>query len=374
MERTFLDSGGRAPVHPIARDAYLAALDDGWADPRRLHAEGRRARLLLDAARETLAEALGARPQEIHLTPSHTAGLHRAVAGVARARRRVGNRAVVSAVERGAVLAAARTLGSPESVVPVDRSGRVELEAWQAALTPDVAVAALQHANGEVGTLQPTIAAHEATQRVGVPLLVDAGASVGHVPVEAAWDLLAADPGDWGGLPGVAVIAVRSRVRTSHDGPEDEDPWAPGGVSVPAAVAAAASLRAVLAEASEPDPRRGMVDRIRARVAAEVPDVEVVGDPDARLPHVVTFSCLYVDGEALVAELDRRGLAIGSGSACTSSSLEPSHVLAAMGVLTQGNVRVTLPRGSGPQAVERLCDALPGAVAHVRGLAGALDL
>lgn len=375
MERTYLDSGGRAPVHPIAREAYLAALDDGWADPRRLHAEARRARLLVDAARETLAEVLRARPGEIHLTASHTAGLHRAVAAVTRARRRVGPRTVVSAVERGAVLAAVRAdAGAAPTLVGVDRAGRVDLDAWRAALGPDVALAALQHANGEVGTLQPTEDAHEATRRADVPLLVDAGASLGHVPVGPAWDLLAADPADWGGLPGVGVVAIRGRVRTSHAGPEDDDPWAPGGVSVPAAVAAAASLRAVLAEAHGPDPRRALVERIRARVAAEVPDVEVVGDPEARLPHVVTFSCLYVDGEALLTELDRRGFAVGSGSACTSSSLEPSHVLAAMGVLTQGNVRVTLPRGTDAAAVERFCDALPQAVAQVRGLAGATGL
>lgn len=371
MDRTYLDAGGHAPVLPVARDAYLAALDDGWADPRRLHAEGRRARLLLDAARETLAEALGVRPQEVHLTPSHTASLHTAVLAAARARRRAGTRVVTSAVERAAVLAATHSVDDGATAVPVDHRGRVDLDAWQAALGSDVAVAALQHANGEVGTLQPVGEAHEAARRAGVPLLVDAGASLGHVPVEPAWDLLAADPADWGGAPGVGVLAVRTQARTSFAGPEDEDPWAPGGVSIPAAVAAAASLRALTARAHDVDPRRGLVERIRTRVAAEVPEVEVAGDPSARLPHVVTFSCLYVDGEAIVTELDRRGFAVGSGSACTSSTLQPSHVLAAMGVLTQGNVRVALPRGVEAAAVERFCDEVAPAVAHVRRMVGA---
>ncbi|GEN78669.1 cysteine desulfurase family protein [Actinotalea fermentans] len=368
MERTYLDAGGRAPVHPAAREAYLAALDEGWADPGRLHAEGRRARLLLDAARESLAEALGARPQEVHLTPSHTASLHLAVTGAARARRRTGRRVVTSAIERGALLAAARAVDDEATTVPVDRSGRVDLEAWRAAVTPDVAVAALQHANGEVGTVQPIAEAHEAARRAGVPLLVDAGASIGHAPVEPAWDLLAADPPDWGAPAGVGVLAVRTRVRMSHGGPEDEDPWAPGGVSVPAALAAAAALRAVLADAREPDPRRALVDQIRQRVLDQVPDVDVAGDPAHRLPHVLTFSCLYVDGEALVTELDRRGFAVGSGSACTSSSLQPSHVLAAMGLLTQGNVRIALPREVDAGAVARFCDELPAAVAGVRAM------
>lgn len=372
--RTYLDAGGRAPLHPVAREALLAALEDGWADPRRVHAEGRRARLLLDAARETLAEALDVRTEEVHLTPGHTASLHAAVAAVTRARRRAGSRAVVPAVERTALLAAARAAVPDVAVVGVDRTGRVDLAAWRDAVGPGTALAALQHANGEVGTRQPLADAHEHAAHHGVPLLVDAGASIGHVDVGRSWDVLAADPGDWGGGTGVGVLAVRARVRATRTGPEDEDPWAPGGVSVPAAVAAAASLRAVLAERATPDPRAALVDRIRDRVAATVPDVEVVGDPVDRLPHVVTFSCLYVDGEALLAALDRRGFAVGSGSACTSSSLEPSHVLAAMGVLTHGNVRIALPRGVTPAQVDAFLAVLPEVVAEVRGAVGACGL
>jgi cysteine desulfurase len=360
-------------VHPVAREAFLSALDEGWADPRRLHAEGRRARLLLDGAREALAEALGARPQEVHLTPGHTASLQLAVAAVARARRRTGSRIVVSAVERAAVLTASAHASADVVRVGVDGAGRVDLGAWATAIGSEVALAALQHANGEVGSRQPVPEAFQVTSRVGVPLLVDGGASVGHVTVGPEWDLLAADPGDWGGLPGVGVLAVRAHVRTTPTGPEDEDPWAPGGVSVPAAVAAAASLRAVLAARVSPDPRTHLVDLIRERVAATVPDVDVVGDRD-RLPHVVTFSCLYVDGEALLTELDRRGFAVGSGSACTSSTLEPSHVLAAMGVLTHGNVRIALHPGVTADEVERFCAAVPEAVAQVRRMVGVTEL
>src|SRR5690606_34284766 len=164
--------------------------------------------------------------------------------------------------------------------------------------------------------------------------------------------------------------AVRQRVRTAPAGPEDEDPWAPGGVSVPLAFAAAVALQAVEADRVAQDARRReLVDRLRAGLA-QVPDVEVVGDPDDRLPHVATFSFLYVDGEALVTRLDRLGFAVGSGSACTASTLEPSHVLAAMGVLTHGNVRVALDRSTTAEDVDRFCAALPGAVAEVREMLG----
>lgn len=382
--RVYLDAGGRAPLLPEARAAFHEALDQGWSDPRRLHSEGRRARALLDGAREAVAGAVGARTDEVDLAPSHTAGLHGAVLAVARGRRRAGRDVVVGAVERSAVLAAAEFAAAEpwtpaagsRVVVGVDPHGRVDLDAYVAALrSPGVALAALQHANGEVGTVQPVEAVHEGAREAGVPLLVDAGASVGHLAVPAAWDVLAADPGDWGGPPGVGVVVTRAGVRRAPSWPDDEERWFPGGVSVPAALAAAVALQsASAARVAQDARRRALVERVRARVAADVPDVEVVGDPVDRLPHVVTFSFLYVDGEALVTELDRLGLAVGSGSACTSSALEPSHVLAAMGVLTHGNVRLGISADVTATDVERFLAVLPGAVARVRSVLGAEGL
>ncbi|NLF06196.1 MAG: aminotransferase class V-fold PLP-dependent enzyme [Actinomycetales bacterium] len=381
-----LEAAGHAPWHPAAREAFSGLVDQGWADPRRLSAEGRRARLLLEAARESLAAGLGARTDEVRLTASHTQSLHAAVRGVVRGRRRSGATVLASAVERAAVLAAGRFAGELETVA-VDAFGRVDAAAMAARLAGQgstgqeaagqggVALAALQHANGEVGTVQPVEEVGAAARDAGVPLLVDAGSSLGHVPAPSTWDLLAANPGDWGGPSGVGVLAVRPRVRWSPDWPEDEDEWFPGGVSVPAAFAAAAALDAALADRRESEVRRRrQVARIRARVAAEVPDVDVVGDPEDRLPHVVTFSCLYVDGEALTSALDREGFAVASGSACTSGAEEPSHVLAAMGALTHGNVRLALHRSVTDEDVERFCDVLPGVVARVRDLLGAQGL
>ncbi len=371
--RVHLDNGGRAPWHPQARLAFERAVDEGWADPRRLHAEGRRAAALLDAARESVAASLRVRRDDVHFSPNHTSSLHRAVAAVRAGRSRVGATVVMSTVERAALLAAAETADS--SRVPVDIYGRVNPSAMSEAINAGgVALAALQLANAEVGTRQPVAEVYEAAQRASVPLLVDAGASVGHDPIPEAWDLLAADPGDWGGPPGVGVLAVRPRVRVRPPGPQDPDPWFPGTPSVPAAFAAAVSLEAVLADQADQDiRRRGLIDRLRAAVST-IADVEVVGDPVDRLPHVATFSFLYVDGEALLTALDRSGVAVGSGSACTSSSLEPSHVLAAMGVLTHGNVRVALDRSTTAADVERLIEVLPEAVATVRAELGVSGL
>jgi cysteine desulfurase len=145
----------------------------------------------------------------------------------------------------------------------------------------------------------------------------------------------------------------------------------PGFENVPGAVAAAAALRARLAEADELNRRHStLVDLIRSRIPELVPDVEVVGHPTLRLPHIVTFSCLYVDGEALLTELDKHGFAVSSGSSCTSSTLTPSHVLEAMGVLTHGNIRVSLSRSTTEADVERFLTVVPDVVARVRAITG----
>ncbi|GLY18656.1 aminotransferase class V-fold PLP-dependent enzyme [Kineosporia rhizophila] len=374
-QRTYLDASTVAPLHPSGREAWHTAVAEGWADPRRLHREGRSARLLLEGARESIAADLGARTEELVFTGSHTEAVHAAVLGTLHARRRVGRRVVMSAVEHSAVLHAAEFSGEPV-LIPVDRLGRVELPAFGEAVSGEgVALACLQAANGEVGTLQPVGAAAEATKKAGVPLLVDAAAAAGHTSIDPNWDLLTADPRSWGAPDGLGVLAIRANTRWLSPYPADEGTEkVPGSVSVPSALAAAVVLRAVTAQRAELSRvRRELTDRIRAAAAA-VPDTEVVGDPDERLPHLVTFSSLYVDGEAIVNDLDRRGFAVGSGSACTASTLEPSHVLAAMGVLTHGNVRVGLPVDVRPEAVERFCAALPEAVAQVRSLLGAEDL
>jgi cysteine desulfurase len=149
----------------------------------------------------------------------------------------------------------------------------------------------------------------------------------------------------------------------------------PGFENVPAIAAAAAALVARDEVAAAEAARHwALVERIRARVPTLVPDVEVVGDPAHRLPHLVTFSCLYLDGETLVTELDSAGFAVNSGSSCTSSTLQPSHVLAAMGVLTHGNVRVSLPLGVTEAEIDRFLDVLPAVVAKLRTQAGVSDL
>jgi cysteine desulfurase len=347
----------------------LSAVDSGWADPVRLHHEGRTARLLLDNARAVLADAIGVRPDELYLTTSGTAAVHTGLTAIGAARKRVGGTVVHSAVEHSAVL---HTAGSAGVEVGVDMVGRVDLEAFtEAVRQPGVAVAALQSANHEVGTRQPIEAAAAACG--DVPLFVDAAASIGHDAVPAGWSALAASAHKWGGPAGVGLLAVRKRTRIAPAWPMDEreDGLSPGFPDIPNILAAAAALQARLAEAEDLNKNhRTWIDEVRRRVAADIPDVEVVGDPEDRLPHVLTFSCLYVDGETLVTALDAEGFAVSSGSACTSSTLKPSHVLAAMGVLTHGNIRISLTRGTTYADIDRFCAVLPGVVRRIRAEVG----
>ncbi|CAM5689044.1 MULTISPECIES: cysteine desulfurase/sulfurtransferase TusA family protein [Streptomyces] len=373
----YFDASSAVPLHPVARQALLASLDEGWADPARLYREGRKARMLLDASREAAAEAVGCRADEVVFTSSGTRALHTGVAGALAGRRRVGRHLIVSSVEHSSVLHSAEVFeadGGTVTRVAVDRAGAVDPAGYASALRADTALACLQSANHEVGTVQPVAEVAEVCRAAGVPLLVDAAQSLGWGPVEGDWSLLAASAHKWGGPSGIGLLVVRKGVRFAVQGPVDEreSGRAPGFENIPAIVAAVASLRAVRAEAAQEAVRlRGLTERIRARVPELVPDVEVVGDAVRRLPGIVTFSCLYVDGEALLHELDRAGFSVSSGSSCTSSTLTPSHVLKAMGVLSEGNVRVSLPPGTAEADVERFLEVLPETVAGVREKLGA---
>ena len=354
-------------MHPAARETFLAALEQGYADPRRLHGPGRNARLILDNARAVVADCLEVRPDEVTFTSSGTDAVHRGLLGLRLGRARAGRAVVHTAVEHSAVLHAADWVEGEHVSVPVGPDARVRVaELAEAAQRPGTAIAAVQTANHEVGTVQPV---EEVAAGLGdVPLFVDACASMGRLPLPRGWAAAAGSAHKWGGPAGVGVLLVRKGARWRNPFPVDDrvDERASGFENVPAALAAAAALRAMTGERDSVNPRQhARVDRIRAAAAA-LPDTEVVGDPVDRLPHLVTFSCLYVDGEALVHALERRGFGVASGSACTSSTLEPSQVLAAMGALTHGNIRVSLTRDSTDDEVGRFCTALPEIVAELR--------
>jgi len=360
----YLDAASAEPLHPAAREVLAAALERGYADPRRLHGPGRDARLLLDNAREVVASCLGVRRDEVMFTPSGSAAVHAGVLGLLPSPDRA---LVTTAVEHQSVLDAADWAHVPTRRVDVDASGRVDAGAVVAVAREEKAgLVAVQQANHEVGTVQPV---DQIGERLGdVPLLVDACASMGRLPLPAAWTAVAGSARKWGGPGGVGVLLVRraARWRFPFPAPDPTERTDHSFTDVAGALAAAAALQAVVAEREEVGARqRDLIDLVRSRVSA-IPDVDLVGDPVDRLPHLVTFSCLYVDGEALVTELDRRGFGIASGSACAVDTREPSRVLAAMGALTHGNVRLSLTRDATREDVDRFLAVLPEVVSALR--------
>lgn len=368
----YLDAASAEPLHPAALEAWQSAVGSGFADPRRVHGPGRVARILLDNAREATAEAFGVRADEVVFTASGTAAVHRGLLGLHKGRSRAGRSIVSSAVEHAAVRHAIAWTGAAAHTVPVDRLGRVDADEVAAAVADtEPTVVAVQSANHEVGTVQPIA---EIAHRLGdIPLFMDACASAGRLPLPDRWAAAAASAHKWGGPAGVGVLLLRRNARWRDPFPGDErvDHRVSGFENVPGVFAAAAALQAVVAEREHENRRQhDLISRLRSRIAATVPDVEIVGDPDDRLPHIVTFSCLYLDGEALVTELDRHGFGVASGSACAASDLTPSPVLAAMGVLTHGNVRLSVTRLTTSDDVDRFAEVLPGIVADLRGKVG----
>lgn len=359
-------------MHPAARETLLAALDAGWADPRRLYASARRSRALLDQAREIIAHGLGVRPGHLSFHASGAEALQTGLTGLLHARRRRGRTLVASAVEHSVILTHGRARADQDpqdalAVVGVDEFGRVDLTEWDAAVSANgVAVAALQHANGEVGTLQPLQEGYARARQAGVPLLTDAQASLGRIPPPQAADVVVGSAASFGGPP-VGLLVVREGTRFALPGRPLEaehgraaaDPW------VPLVLAAAEAWRQVEATREEEAAAAyRLIETLRAELS-RIDGLEVAGHPRERLPHVLTTSALYVDGETVVHELARQGLEVASGSACTASTLEPSHVLAAMGALSHGNIRITLPLEAVAPDRGQACAALPPALTEI---------
>lgn len=381
--RVYLDHASVWPPRPEAVTAYRDAIDAAWADPGRRHREGRRARELLDRARATVAETLGAPDTGIVWTSGGTEAVHLAVLGSALAAIRRGDdrrHLVVSAVEHSAVLAAVERatdeLGFTATRVGVDRSGVVDAEELLAALRDDTLVVHLQHANHEVGALQPTHEVGMACRQRGVLLHVDACQTVGQLGVtldQVGADLLSASSAKLGGPHGVGILAIgpRGRVAPLQAGDERQRRRRSGLEDVPGVAGFAVALRIATTNLdAERSHRELLRRRLRDRLPALVDDLEVHGPLADAHPGIVAASALYVDGEALVAALDDAGFAVHSGSSCATTSGEPSHVLVAMRALTHGHVRVSVGPDTSIEDVDTFVEAYAETVADLRATAG----
>jgi cysteine desulfurase len=380
--RTYLDHAAAWPLRPEAADAWRDAATIAGADPERRHTEGRRARDLLLAATGSTAAAVGVDESSLVWTSGGTEAVHLAVLGGARAALDRGDprrHLVVSAVEHSAVLAAVDRLrrdhGFTVSVADVDGAGTVDLDHLLGLIDADTSAVHLQHANHEVGATQPVVEVARRCREVGALLHVDACQTVGQIGLsvgDLGADLLTASAAKFGGPRAVGFVALgpRGRVSAIQEGDDRQRRRRAGALDVPSVAAAAVALQVALERMSGERSAREVVRRHLRAALADLEDVAVHGPLADAHPGIVAASALYVDGEALVAELDEAGFAVHSGSSCASTSGEPSHVLVAMGALTHGHVRVSVGPETTVADADAFLDAYRERVAGLRSRVG----
>ena len=330
------------PIHPAAKKALGSLPDYAFVDPTKLYHDSRSARLLLDSARASIAARLKVNPDEISFIPSGNAGIDLTISGLIKA---LENKTVVySAVEQKAIIERLKDFSAFE--IPVDKFARVNESQFIDSLTTNKpGLAVLQFANHEVGTQQPINPIYKKCQELNIPLFVDATMTAGIINLGSDWDVLLLKPATWGAPIGIDVLVVKRNVRFKSilldDGRENHK--FSNNVSIPHAVAIGASLEEITLNRSEIAKSLGtLINDLRQLLSSNL-DITLLGDPVARVPHVLAAIIKDIDGEALVSGLSKRGFAISSGSSCTPDQVKPSHVLAAMGFEGQINIRISLP-------------------------------
>ena len=344
-------------------------------DPGRVHAEGRAARVALEEAREQVAEFFGARPREVIFTSSGTESVNAAVFGAAaRDPAPAAVHIVTSSVEHSAVLEAANRAGRV-TMAAVDRLGRFEPATVLAGIRPETALVSVQLANHEVGTIQPAAEVVAAARERGVLAHVDACAAAGYLPIDFAAlgaDLCSVTAHKFGGPKGIGALLVRRglRIPPFHLGGAQERNRRAGLENVAAAVGFAAAVAELAGDrlAAEADGTRAHTDRLLTEAPKAMDGLAVFGDPVDRLPHLVCFGVEGVEAEPVLLGLDQRGVAVHSGSSCSSETFEPSPVLSAMGVDADHSLRVSVGWSSSAEDVDLFLAAFPAVISRLRSL------
>lgn len=380
--RAYLDFASSAPLRPAALEAMLPYLREHHADPGRLHAEGRETRVAVEIAREQVAAMLGARPREVVFTSGGTEAVNAAVWGASRRGDMNGGtngdeppHMVTTAVEHSSVLDACGRETAEVTIVGVDVVGHFDPREVVAAIRPGTLLVSVQLANHEVGTLQPVGDVCAAARAQGVLVHVDACTAIGQVPVDFASlgaDLLSVTAHKWGGPKGVGALLVRRGLRIPPFvvGGAQERARRAGLEDVPAVVGFGAAADELADGGLEREALAAMArtERLTSETLAAVPGVFRLGDPQARVPHLV---CLGVDGveaEPILLGLDQAGVAVHSGSSCSSETLEPSPVLAAMGADADRSLRVSIGWSTLDTDVDAFLAAFPTVVERMRSL------
>lgn len=383
----YLDHAATTPVRPEVLEAMLPYLGvEAFGNPSSAHRVGRAARAGVEEAKRRVAEALHVEPNQVIFTSGGTEADNLAIIGSALAAKDHGGhfRVAVSATEHKAVLAAAHAvkhLGGDEIILPVDSDGLVDERAVEDALRRGVAIVSVMWVNNEVGTVQPIAKLAARCREAGVAFHSDAVQAFGKVPVDLAEvpvTFLTISGHKIGAPKGIGALIVRDRhaLEAIIHGGGQQFGIRPGTENVPGIVALGRAAELAAKEQSTTAARVAKLrDDLEARFLAAVPDAVVNGRNAPRAPQTVSFSIPGADGEALLMHLDLAGIACSGGSACSTGSVDPSHVLTAMGIardMGSAALRFSLGRESTTEDVDALIEAMPKVVAKVRALTGAL--
>lgn len=378
MRSVYLDNAATTPLLPEVREAMMPYLGEAFGNPSSLHDWGDASREAIEVARAQVASLIGANPDEIIFTGSGTESNNFAIKGLALAQQARGKHVVISAIEHFSVLHSAKTLekwGFKLTLIPVDKYGAVDPEAVKRSIRKDTILISVMHANGEVGTIEPLAKIAGIARENNIPFHTDAVASAGAIPVdvkELGVDSLSLAGNQFYGPKGVGALYLRKGVRIMPllDGGVQEGGRRAGTENIPAIVGlgkAAELARLNMTERIEH--LRQLRDHLLRELPNKIDHVIVTGDPQNRLPGHASFCVEFIEGESMLMHLNIKGVAVASGSACTSRALKASHVLIAMGLsheIAQGSVLFTIGIDNTPEDMDYVLEVMPPIVDRLR--------
>jgi cysteine desulfurase len=382
--RIYFDHNATTPVDPTVGETIVRVMTEEFGNASSVHHFGQRAKAVLDDARSSVAALLGAEPSEIVFTSGGTESDNFALRGVAEALEPTGRRHLIaSSIEHEAVLVTLRALarrGWRTSLLPVDASGIVKPDALAEALTDDTAIVSVMHANNEIGTIQPIAELARLAHARGALFHTDAVQSIGKIPVDVralGVDLLSLSAHKFNGPKGAGALWIKrgARVTAILTGGKHERSRRAGTENVPAIAGLGVAARLAAKKVTTESPRLAALrNRLEEAILAQVPGTAINGDREPRVPNTTNISFEAVEAESLLIALDLEGIAVSTGSACSSGTLEPSHVLRAMGLpspRTQNSIRLSLGAGNTDAEVDFVVSKLPAIVDKLRSLTGA---
>ncbi len=383
MQRIYLDYNATTPLRPEVRDAMMPYLTEAFGNGSSIHAYGREARNAIDTAREQVAELIGAKsPSEIVFTGSGTEADNHAIKGLTELQksRREGNHIITSSVEHHAVLHTCQYLeqrGFEVTYLPVDRYGRIDIEQLRTAIRDTTILISVMHVNNENGTIQPLEEICQVAQEHDILVHTDAVQSIGKLDInvqELGVNLLSLSGHKIYAPKGIGVLYIRRGARLAnlvHGGSHERNRRA-GSENVPAIVGlGVASELAKQERDAYAEHLDKLTRRLREGLDAHIDRLHYNGHPEYCAPGTLNVSFEAVEGESLILRLDMEGICVSTGSACTSGSMEPSHVLAALGLpprLAQGTVRFSLGRNTTEEEIDTVIAKLPKVIKQMRTL------